>query len=660
MLKDNFKNNYLSEKENNLFIYTVSISIIISIILIANIFIRKNNDYDYLGSTITFIRSFNFILSILAFTSCIIAYNRLKNDSIFIISLMYLALSIGILLGHIDYLTFYNDKINISNYIVVSTSLLRVMLLVATITPKSKLRRLIVNYKKISVVFVIAYTIVLGFLEYNYISVSIYYSEFFFIFYNIFLMLIYVISSIKLIIEGIKEKEYLFIVLSSSIFMLGLKAIYAIYGIRRASFYAKLISVSITYICFCIVIIGSFIELYLYMYRTKVLNDNLNVFYNFTDNNKHSFMFITNEEGKVLYANNKIKEFYFGLNEFHMGDLDKLLKERMKSTGKREEIINSLNETGLWRGIIDNKNDNRTIDCSVQLISTSGEEKKIAVTYMDISEEIRKELELEKLKIYDKEKSKFISNMSHELKTPLNIFYSTVQLLDKATEMRCSEFKSIYLKYKKSLHINCMRMMRLINNFTDISKIDMGILKADFNNYDIVFIAEEVTLSVVNYALSKSIQIQFDTNKEEHIIKCDALMIERAILNLLSNAIKFSKEENEIFVNILVEDEYVIIEIRDQGIGISDNNIGVIFERFVQVDKSFTRMNEGSGIGLSIVKSIVELHNGIVEVDSKENEGSTFKIVLPNERLSNTDMKPFYNNNYTTELELSDIYGIVN
>ena len=75
-------------------------------------------------------------------------------------------------------------------------------------------------------------------------------------------------------------------------------------------------------------------------------------------------------------------------------------------------------------------------------------------------------------------------------------------------------------------------------------------------------------------------------------------MIERAILNLLSNAIKFSKEENEIFVNILVEDEYVIIEIRDQGIGISDNNIGVIFERFVQVDKSFTRMNEGSGVSI--------------------------------------------------------------
>ena len=80
--------------------------------------------------------------------------------------------------------------------------------------------------------------------------------------------------------------------------------------------------------------------------------------------------------------------------------------------------------------------------------------------------------------------------------------------------MKCSDFKSIYLKYKKSLYINYMRMIRLINNFTDISKIYMGILKADFNNYNIVFIADEVTLSVLNYALSKSIKIQFDTNKE--------------------------------------------------------------------------------------------------------------------------------------------------
>nr|WP_243175860.1 MULTISPECIES: HAMP domain-containing sensor histidine kinase [unclassified Clostridium] len=279
---------------------------------------------------------------------------------------------------------------------------------------------------------------------------------------------------------------------------------------------------------------------------------------------------------------------------------------------------------------------------------------------MDISDEIKRELELEKLKIYDKEKSDFISNISHELKTPLNIFYSTVQLLDSAADKECISFKSTYKKYNKSLHINCKRMLRLINNIMDISMIDMGILKADFRNYDIVFLIEEVTLSVVNYALSKSIVLQFDTNVEEHIIKCDASMIERAILNLLSNAIKFSKENKSIYVNVLVEDEFVRIDIKDEGIGISDESKEFIFDRFVQVDKSFSRMNEGCGIGLSIVKALVNLHGGQVFVDSTVNEGSTFTVLLPNELLNNTEMNLYDNDINNTELELSDIYELLN
>ena len=104
-------------------------------------------------------------------------------------------------------------------------------------------------------IFVVLYTIVFGFLEYNYNSVSIYYSNYFFILYNMFLMVVYIVVSVRLFIVGLKEKEYLYIVLSSSIFVLALKALYAIYGIRVASFYVKLMSVSITYICFCIVIV---------------------------------------------------------------------------------------------------------------------------------------------------------------------------------------------------------------------------------------------------------------------------------------------------------------------------------------------------------------------------------------------------------------------
>ena len=147
---------------------------------------------------------------------------------------------------------------------------------------------------------------------------------------------------------------------------------------------------------------------------------------------------------------------------------------------------------------------------------------------------------------------------------------------------------------------------------------------------------------------------------EEHIIKCDASMIERAILNLLSNAIKFSKENKSIYVNVLVEDEFVRIDIKDEGIGISDESKEFIFDRFVQVDKSFSRMNEGCGIGLRIVKALVNLHGGQVFVDSTVNEGSTFTVLLPNELLNNTEMNLYDNDINNTELELSDIYELLN
>lgn len=660
VLKQSSKNKYLAEKENKLFIYIVVVTMIILSTLISAILINKNNAYTYLESTLAFIKTFNVILSVLAFISCLISYNRLKKDNIFIISLMYLALSIGILLGQIDYLTFYFDEIKLSNYIVVSTSLLRMILLAIAISPKSKVRSIIVNNKKWSIALVSIYTIVLGILEHKFNSSIIYNSDNFFITYNMFLAIVYSVVSVKLFISALKEKEYLYVVLSSSIFMLALKAIYAIYGITIPSFYVKLMSVAITYICFCIIIVGSFIELYLYISRNKVLNNNLSVFYNLTDNNKHTCMFICTDEGKVLYTNEKVREFYFGTNEVSNSYFDDILKSRMQQSGKRDEILTALNETGLWRGIIKIEEENKTIDCTAQIISEFRDSKEIAVSYMDISEEIKTELELEKLKIYDKEKSEFIANMSHELKTPLNIFYSTVQLLDKASSEEASSFNSIYKKYNNSLHTNCKRMLRLINNITDVSKIDMGILEADFGNYDIVFLVEEVTLSVINYASSKSIKIQFDTNVEEHIIKCDPSMIERAILNLLSNAIKFSDDNKNIYVNVSVQDKYVKIEVKDEGIGISDNSKDYIFDRFVQVDKSFTRMNEGSGIGLSIVKSMITLHDGQVFVDSKENEGSIFTILLPNKIIDNSEMKLYDTDTYNTEVELSDIYEVLN
>ncbi|MDU4934572.1 MAG: HAMP domain-containing sensor histidine kinase [Peptostreptococcaceae bacterium] len=654
------KDKSFKEKEKKLFLYIVIILSLISVALVSNIFFLRDTDISHLEFTLGFVRLFNSILSILAFGSCLISYYRLKNDSIFIISLMYLGLAMGIILGQIDYLSFYYVEFTLSNYIIVSTSMLRISILIITILPNNKLRNLIIHNKIASILFVVVYSILFGSLEKSLNTISIYDSSKFFIMYNLFLMIVYIICSIKLLLTGIKEKEYLFVVLSASIFILAIKAAYAIYGANIVSFNVKLTSVSITYIFSLIVIAGGFIELYMYIQRTRVLNDRLSTFYDLTDRNMHSFMFLCDENGDILYANKKLKENYFETDDVDIHELNSILKNKINSLDNKDNIIKLVNENGGWRGIVKNEEENKTIDCSVQLINTVEGYKAIAATYMDISDEISLELELEKFKVYDKEKSEFISNISHELRTPLNIFYSTVQLLDRMSENETLDFKLMYKKYKKPLHVNCKRMLRLINNVMDISNIDTGILKPNFGNYDIVSISEDITLSVVNYASLKSINIQFDTNVEEHIIKCDPTMIERILLNLLSNAIKFSEKNKNIYVDLNVEDKWVQIEVKDEGIGINDNVKHIIFDKFVQVDKSFTRMNEGSGIGLSIVKSMIDLHNGNISVESEVNVGSTFKILLPNECLNDSYFETYDINNSSTELELSDIYEVVN
>ena len=649
----------LIEKQKKLFESIIFFILLVSCIFIFNIFSKIGEEKSYLESTLFFIRTFSSIISFLAFGSCLISYNRLRRDSIFIISLMYLGLSVGIASGQIDFRSFYYEEFTLFSYITVSTSLLRISLLIIAILPKCKIKKIIINNKKTSILFVALYTIIFDVLEKNTYAFQIFNNTNFFIMYNYFIMTIYFISAMVLFMLALKEKEYIFVVLASSIFMLAIKAIYAVNIVNTTSFYVKLTSVSITYIILLIVIAGSFIELYLYINRTKILNDNLSVFYNLTDNNKHSFMYICSEEGDILYANKKFKEYYNLESDEDFRNLKLKILTSQYSLQNRDEIIRILNTKNVWRGIIKNNDGKMSIDCCIQVIENIGIKREYAITYMDVSDIINKELEIEKMKVYNKEKTDFMSNISHELRTPINIFYSTIQLLDISLLKVDKDFREIYEKYRKTLHVNCKRMLRLINNVVDISKIETGILKGKFDYYNLISIVEDVTLSVVNYAQLKSITIQFDTNEEEFITKCDPSMIERAMLNLLSNAVKFTPENKNIYVNIKVNDEFAEINVKDEGIGISKADKTAIFERFVQADKSLTRENEGSGIGLSIVKSIVDLHDGYISVESEVGKGSTFKLILPNKYNENINYKVYDISDYNTELELSDIYEVL-
>jgi two-component system cell cycle sensor histidine kinase PleC len=259
------------------------------------------------------------------------------------------------------------------------------------------------------------------------------------------------------------------------------------------------------------------------------------------------------------------------------------------------------------------------------------------------------------------EKSEFFYNISHELKTPLTVILGAIQLIDQknshiVTEKRYSSRQFLVIKQ------NCYRLLRLINNVLDISRIESGYIKTNTSNCNIVYLVEEITQSVVPYAQQKNLYLEFDTSAEEIMACVDIDKFDRILLNLLSNAIKYTEPGGKISVNVSQEKDAFLIKVSDTGIGIPKKRINNIFKRYQQIKNSLTTGIEGSGIGLSIVKSFVELHNGTIEVNSILNKGSEFLIKIPIKKNCIT-----HENNYRREnndriidsikIEFSDIYS---
>ena len=291
------------------------------------------------------------------------------------------------------------------------------------------------------------------------------------------------------------------------------------------------------------------------------------------------------------------------------------------------------------------------------------------ITEKNKKEELQKSVEEERRKIselkeYDRIKTEFFANISHELRTPINVIFSALQM----HELKLKDWQFINdeidrYKYTGMMKQNCYRILRLINNLIDITKIDNGYFHINEVNCNIIRLIENVVLSVAQFIENKGLSIVFDTDVEEKFIACDPEKIERVILNLLSNAVKFTPTGGTIFFNIEDNDNSICIRVKDNGRGIPDEKIECIFNRFVQVDKSLARNHEGSGIGLSLVKALVELHGGTIKVFSELEKGSEFVVELPVKLLECDDTLEYpshdKDSNYYLDrivVEFSDIY----
>jgi len=269
---------------------------------------------------------------------------------------------------------------------------------------------------------------------------------------------------------------------------------------------------------------------------------------------------------------------------------------------------------------------------------------------------------LEETVKYDKLKTEFIANMSHELRTPLNIIFSTAQLfnilISKGENLNSDKIRN----YTNSIKQNCYRLLRLVNNLIDMTKIDSGFMNLELKNGDIVQVAEEITQSTAEYVQYMSRTIIFDTDVEEKPMAFDAEKLERILLNLISNATKFTNPGDKINVTLYDKDKHIIISVKDTGRGIPEEKLSQLFQRFKQIDPLLNRSHEGSGIGLSIVKALVEMHGGTIEVKSKYGEGTEFIICLPAKVIAESDdmkVKSDCTNQSNVDninIEFSDIY----
>ena len=235
---------------------------------------------------------------------------------------------------------------------------------------------------------------------------------------------------------------------------------------------------------------------------------------------------------------------------------------------------------------------------------------------------------LQKVIELEKRKNNYFVNLSHELRTPLNIIYSTEQLITEVNKSKGVVSHDKLNEYMQVVRRNTNRLLKLINNIIDTSKIESGTYQLQIKENNIVYIVEEATLSLKDYIERKGINLIIDPEIEEKIIKCDENEIERCIVNLVSNAAKFTPEGGSIEVIIKELDEKVMIIVKDTGIGIDKKYHESIFNRFNQVVDENSETKVGSGLGLTITKQIIEIHGGSIHVESELGKGCKFIIVL--------------------------------
>lgn len=401
--------------------------------------------------------------------------------------------------------------------------------------------------------------------------------------------------------------------------------------------------------------------------------------------NMYEALIIFNKEGKIEFINAEARSLYnIWRNQKVIGNDKFNLKNTIVLEG------NNLIRRILKGEKIKNKkiaikilNKNKYIEFNTSpIFDEKGNFKFSIVSYRDISELMEKQLEIkrhqEEILKAEKEKretaenamkvkDEFIYLITHEFKTPITVISSVLQTIESLFK---DEIPGRVEKYLKMIKVNTNRQLRLVNNLLDITRLNSGHIKLRKNNVDIIYVTKSIVNSVNEYAKQKHINLSFRSTIRAKEFYLDEEKYERIILNLLSNALKFTPEGGNIYVYISSErlktGKFIRISVRDEGIGIPPEKQEVIFERFGQADTSLSRQAEGTGLGLHLVKILVNMFGGKILLKSRLGEGSKFTVLLPDDEYDPEQLKCNESNEefmssderiiQATTIEFSDIY----
>ena len=230
------------------------------------------------------------------------------------------------------------------------------------------------------------------------------------------------------------------------------------------------------------------------------------------------------------------------------------------------------------------------------------------------------------LKILNDQKNAFLGMAAHDIRNPLSVILAYSELMQDELKDKIDEE---HIKMIDAIYRSSDKILQMVNEFLDISVIESGNLNLEFSEVDLKQVFEKNIELNKNLATKKEMNISLQVEGDIPKVSCDSKKIDEVLTNYLTNAIKYSRENAQITIRLYLEDNQVVFSVTDQGQGIKEKESGKIFKTFSKTTNKTTGGESSTGLGLSIVKRIIEAQNGTVGFTSKENEGSTFFAKLP-------------------------------